>query len=352
MKDRRIDGTFKIEVNTKKRSCSLTDSAGATVANFMFQNPNQKGLDGSAMVTDSLQIDGDAAMGTITVDEDSDNATVDVSGFAESVADVDVTPADVTALTGHYVITKMDIPAAAKKLGYQTVQTEAEMQAERDATGNDNGGPPNEYPLFMKIVHGTNATGQDVYGILVWQHQSVFDACGGVVGATAAEIKDGLGVTFDTNMGDFAYSSTASINGTTHTLTDGWKSDQATSSWSMNDCEPLTSGKDHLWACYDAVSLARDIGRGGGCFKTGSTNPADVDWVKLEWGNGTCTNTTTAVGFDRSECKHTLAPFERSTTADITCIHEHKVEVPLDKTVAQPSAHTKLAPTPVSTIRM
>ena len=53
----------------------------------------------------------------------------------------------------------------------------------------------------------------------------------------------------------------------------------------MNDCEPLTSGKDHLWACYDAVSLARDIGRGGGCFKTGSTNPADVDWDKLEGGN-------------------------------------------------------------------
>ena len=37
----------------------------------------------------------------LPVDEDSDNATVDVSGFAESVADVDVTPADVTALTGH-----------------------------------------------------------------------------------------------------------------------------------------------------------------------------------------------------------------------------------------------------------
>jgi len=303
--------------------CTLL--SGSTVkATFVFSNSNKKSMSGDAQTVDSLALGSNATGLSLAVDTTSGQAVGDASSLSLSSDGLDE-----FNFTGTYTI---------KALGESLPTGYSDVCAVGAVNCN---GPQADEVIYVKRIVGTsftpnaqcladlasaNSTGlqfsptggscggtagtDNVYGVAVWRNEASFNACGPKLGFTYDEGKaraqadlsaSGIG------SGAPTWDSTAPIQGGgTANLTEGWKATQATASWPLNNCVPVTAPNgDAAYKCTEVSGTDYSVNIGGGCVDS-SSNPVQPNWSSVTWGGCTSTALTgTMTGFQRNVCTAT-----------------------------------------------
>lgn len=321
------DNTFSLALDkgTPYR-CSLMNGS-TVVASFVLSDSSRKAMNGSAQTVDTLALNGSGTV-SFTVDSTSKSATGDASSLtlADSSAD------NAFDFTGSYVISSLGLSLPT---GYSDICA---------SSGGGCSGPSAGETVYMKRIVGkkftpdascttalntanTNGTAfsvacggttgtEDLYGVTAWKNEASFTACGSRLGFTYDEGKARAQVDLTSSgltSGDMTWDTTS--NGT-DTLTDGWKSSAATTSWDQYNCQPTTVGGYNAYKCTETTAGGNSVGGNtvdtynininGGCTLNGSS--AEPNWSSSPtW--GTCVPTAMSgalTGYTRNVCDVTV----------------------------------------------
>ena len=348
------DGSFSFDVASalgKALSCDVLDSGNNTIASFTLKDTSKKDMNGNSQVNNTPAFASNSAnLGSVTMDMDAGDVVIPTSqvtdgngksALGKSSSESISNPFDPS---GSWTITDIDFTLPKGVSG-------------TCAAGNhDNGcnGPPQGMKLYLNRLKGIETSdGSTVYGMQVWQDESTagdargkMASCGDMTGLSAADAAH-AGVdlsSYGALNGGFKFASTVTDNGTTATLTDGYKLSTAKAQYTMQACVPkdIISGSEtyHTYVCGPDTfqSGGSPGGRynaslGGGCYVT-STGVAvsNLNYNNVSWGSCT-TSAGTLPGFYKNSCTATY----NSTTA-ITCTNEWGI--------FNDSALTSAAPSP------
>lgn len=331
------DGTFSVSITGALNAavnCSVLDSSGAMVAQFLMKDSSKPDMNGNAQVNDSPTFgSANTKLGNLTVNLDTGDVVippaqvVDANGNSALATNTVTNPVDPT---GSWTIADVDF---TKPKGVEGTCAQG---------AQDCNGPPVGQRIYLNRLQGKSTVdGSTVYGMQVWQDQSggdpkaAMDACGDMTGLTPADAtaaKVDLS-SYGTKNGAFSFTTSITDPHTSGaaTITNGYQASTATAAWSMQACFPktITSGSKtyNTFVCGPDTAGASSPGNryqaslGGGC--TDSTTGAainNIDWSQVtSWTS--CSNTPgTPTGFYTNTCSATY-----KGTQSITCTNSFGV---------------------------
>jgi len=307
------DGTFSVDLSSVSGSgltCSVLDSGNGVLGTFLYENSNEKSFGGGSQKVDTVAFSESKDVGTVSVS--GGQITVDATSVGVSTTGASVTAAEAFDPTGLWSIGAVDFnlppgyigpcaPGTPDCHGPQTGESiyikrtvgkkftpDSTCQTAADAATFPSGGTCN----------GTAGT-EDAFVLSIWMSEDTFRACGdgtkGTLGFDEAQAKAYGHIDFssDTSMlhQAFAYSPSYVDNSSvTHTITGGWKDNQATSSWPLMNCFSVSSGGQTAYKCLDGAGHY-SLSLGGGCTDSSGSPVQPDDWSHLNWGaSSNCTN--------------------------------------------------------------
>jgi hypothetical protein len=307
------DGSFSVSLPSsqyKKISCSFLDSSGALVGDIVYQDTSKKSLSGGASTDNSVSLASSAALGSLTLDTDGGEAVVDKSTLGSAAVSASVSAANAFDFTGAWTIG--EVPTAEMSAADKAAKFSNTLCADHE--NSDCSGPPKGQEIYLKRIVGKDTSGNDAYGMMVWQSAGSFEACGSKLGNSYESLKTETGVDFSSSgvaEGNYGYASSVNVtlaDGTssTATLSEGWKLSTAKAMWTMMDCGPVAVGSENGWQCTDTAGK-KQINLGGGCKVTSTgkaVQPKDSEWSNIN----TCNSAgPDANGFYTSTCTGTIA---------------------------------------------
>lgn len=281
---------------------------------IVFKNPNKKSLSGTAKTEQRQAFGGDTELGNITLNLATGQAEVDVTQIKTTLKDTTSANAAGTAydFTGAYTLepVNFDLPK-----GYVTACAPGTQECR---------GPQAGEPIWMKRVDGKFvADGKPAYGVMIWQSEDLFKACGSKLGFSYEDAKNYGGIDLSgSGIGEGEYTW---ANG----WIDGWKSPSATVMWPQTKMEKAViggyTGQKQFFDSYKANSCSQS-----GC--TNSTVTANGYMFNAEsnetgcrvngepyqlndWSNMECTFTDKGNGLSQNTCT------KNDAGKEVTCVH-------------------------------
>jgi hypothetical protein len=320
------DGSFSLSLAAAQVAvgCFILDSANEQLGTMVFENPAKKNLDGSSKTDSKQAFAGNVALGAITLDVATGKAVVDVSQIAvESVKDTSAANATAFDFSGSYVITSAGVTLPD---GYSAVcPPRVEGQEGGD---NDCNGPSDGEPIWVKRINGTSvADGSPVFGIMVWESEERFEACGSKLGMTYADARANAGVELNASgIAEGAFDWAADYD-------DGWKSVAARAKWDMMKMENVQDFygyrgmKQYFWryslsSCGQNGCTNGDLEVGNGFMFNADTNQTgcrladNTPYQMNDWGSMNCTGEQLGNGLHKSVCSRDVGD-----VGVVTCTH-------------------------------
>ncbi len=271
------DGAFSLNIsNGKDASVGCFILNGTTqLGTIVFEDPSEKDLSGGASASDKTAFSGNANLGAISLDLETGKAVVDLSKVEVSKK-VDASAAASFDFTGTYKITAGGL---TQPTGYTAPCTRVEGQEGDSCRGPGEG----ESVYFRRIAGKSTEDGKDVYGVMAWESEARFNACGKRLGISYADAKTNAKV-------DLSGSGVAEGAFTwTDGFVDGWKKTDATAKYARPVVKPITvNGVDGLAEGIYTNSGATYVGfqfrpandNEGGCK---DVNGKPVQLTETEW---------------------------------------------------------------------
>lgn len=298
-------GAFSVTISGaagKKLGCFFLDANEETLATMVFK--------GTSSESDSKSFSGAVGVGAIDINFTTGEAVVDEANITGTVVETAVAAGDAFDMTGDWKFAA--IPEADKTTADKGV-------SDICASNNDPNchGPSVGFPVHIKRVQGVKADASAGFGLLMWDSSTSFAACGSKLGATYAKLLTDTGIDFTNSgvaEGAFDFATSAVVGGVTHTLTDGWKSNQATASYNYSNCAQGAEG----FTCTDPDGTTR-VEKSGGC-----VNSAGIPVKPDSWsGMSSCSQSDPDTdGFITNTCSGTVS-VEGTSTA-VVCTNVYK----------------------------
>ncbi len=316
------DGSFSLTLAAAQVAvgCFILDSTEAQLGSIVFKNPAKTNMDGSAKTATRQAFSGAANLGAITLDLDTGKAEVDVSKITTtSLKDTTTATAAAYDFSGTYVIADAGIPMPT---GYSAPCPAGQKS-------DDCHGPSLDEPLWVKRITGKSvADSSPVYGIMVWENEAKFTACGSRLGISYADAKAHGGVDLSGSgipEGAFTWDSG---------YADGWKSPTATARNGLMKMENVADfkgypGTKQYFKQYHSMTCGQS-----GCAESQTATVADgfmfnantnetgcrvngKPYQLQDWsGMSNCTNETTSGGLRKNTCTKTVLG-----VGTVTCIN-------------------------------
>lgn len=306
-------------------------------------------MGGAVATQESMALNSDSNLGTVTLDTDSGEALVDASVISNSLVTVDtstITPFD---FTGTWKAVAVDFtlptgyvgacatqgqdchgPAVGDKFYLQRI---AGKEFTPDATCL--AAAQNGTFTSSSTCNGTTGT-KTRYGVMAWLSQTAYTSCGSKLGFTYDQGKAYAQVDLTNSgvgSGALTWSTSIPINGSTATLTEGWKFSTATASWPLMDCTNVIVAGKRGYKCKDnnsAHAATYEVSLGGGCVNASNT-PVEVK----DWSGVTSCSTQNLTGDFANYKKMTCTGTYQG--ASVTCSHISGQFKQADDSVADPN---------------
>ncbi len=334
----------------------VSSTNGATKCQVQFQDSSNLDLNNNPMSTGSAAASSSLALGPITCDT-SGNVNITASGVSGLSSGGSVAVGTAFDFTGSWLIGAFD---GTLPTGYLTPT----------CSGNSCQGPGLGQPISLVRFHGskfTPSTGQctpainvscpvgsgtvdatkDGYGMSIWggDYAHGIGACGANTGFTADEARAYAHISLDAtapsltghqlNYAHFGWSAAPTGFGGDAGWTQPWMYTGATSSWAMQDCQPVSvpstsSGANKPgYACFSQV-MNNNVGQGtyvwnvglanaGGCVDSNNQPVMVNNWSAFQ--NGSCTSSASSFNshFQTNSCTYTGAPVAGQASITFTC---------------------------------
>lgn len=195
------------------------------VGTIVFKNPNKKTLSGSAKTEQRQAFSGDTNLGKISLNLTTGQAEVDVTKITTKKDTTTANAAESTYdFSGSYSLEPVSF---ALPSGYMTACAQGDRECHGPTAGES---------IWLKRVQGKFlADGKPAYGIMAWQSEAAFQACGSKLGFTYADAKSHAGI-------DLSQSGVAEgkLNFATDWGSEGWMSPNARLNWDQMKMERAT----------------------------------------------------------------------------------------------------------------
>jgi len=308
------NGAFSVDLSSVAGdglTCSVLDSGNTVLGTFLYENSNEKSFGGGSQKTDTVAFSESKNVGSVSVS--GGQISVDAAAVGVSTTGASLTAAEAFDPSGKWTIGNVNFTLPPGFIG-------------PCPQGSQNcHGPQAGESIFIKRVIGkkftpdsacqtladagtftssntcSGTTGtDDAFVLSIWMSENTFKACGdgtkGALGFNEAQAKAYGHIDFS---GDssilhqaFTYSSSYDVGNppVTHTITEGWKDNQATSSWPLMNCFSVTSGGQTAYKCLDGAGHY-SLSIGGGCTDASGNPVQPDDWSHVNWGQSSnCTN--------------------------------------------------------------
>lgn len=315
------EGAFELTLATKDVSVGCFILADEEVlGTIVFEDDSQTDMSGNAKQSDRYAFAGGKTnLGTFTLDLATGKAVVNVADIVrEKAADTSGAAAAAIDFTGTYVIKDSGVTLPTGYVG----------PCEPEGDKKDCEGPPLDWPVYMKLVAGTDVkSGAARHGLMLWDSEELFQACGSKLGFSYDDAKANAGIDLTASgvaEGEFDWDPN---------LVDGWKDQTATAKHSemkmenVDDFAGYPGMKQYFkqyrtWTCADGqpCTESNPITKEGFNFfantkETGCKNSAGEPMQLNDWGNMTCEHEELGGGLNKNTCSK---EYEGDT---VTCVH-------------------------------
>lgn len=223
------DGSFSLSLAAAQQAVGCFILKGEDqVGTIVFKNPSKKSLSGSSKTEQRQAFGGDTNLGTVSLNLTTGQAEVDVTQIQTKLKDTTSANAAEVAhdFSGSYTL--QPVPFTLPK-GYMTTCSQGTQDCK---------GPQAGQGIWLKRVNGKYvADGKPAYGIMIWQSEAAFKACGSRLGISFDEARTKGGVDLSGSgltEGPFQWASDWGA--------EGWGDPTATLSWPQMKMEKATVG--------------------------------------------------------------------------------------------------------------
>lgn len=315
------DGAFSLKLKAVNTAigCFILDQDGESLATLVFKDSTEKDMGGSASEQQRMAFTGSTNLGAIALDTTTGKATADIANFKSKIAksnnDFD--------FTGTWKASKVDnLPAGIVSVCPPRTDGEGD-------DGDECRGPEDGMLVYFKRIVGKKADGSKGYATQLWDSEAAFNSCGKKLGISIATAKAQTGIDFTGSIEDGVptWATSATINGSAVTLTDGWKASNATARHNYSNCYQATRGGASVHLCKDLGGNVQ-IGKSGSCKFNDNGSVVKMDnkaWGELtpgtpttdgDWSINSSTGTKDGRAFT---CTHSMSFCNSDNMATATC---------------------------------
>ena len=315
------DGSFSLTLNAAQQAvgCFILDGEDQ-VGTIVFKNPAKKSISGDAKTEQRQAFSSDTNLGNITLNLTTGKAEVDVSTITSSLKDTKSANESSVAynFTGKYKIEPVTFNLPK---GYATSCAQGDSDCQ---------GPESGMPIWIKRVDGKyTADNSSAFGIMVWESEEAFNACGATLGFNYQDVINEIGIDLSGSgitQGPFTFE---------QGWGDGWKSPAATLMHSYPVMEKANiGGYDGMKQKFSKYNTWNCSPNGGACsqvevnqagyvfFAQNNETGCKVDGKPYELNNWNfdhktqCTFEQLVGGLNKNVCKKTIEGGK-----EVTCTH-------------------------------
>jgi hypothetical protein len=243
------DGGFNLQLKNAKNvpvNCFIVSLLTEYVVSILFQDPTRKDLNGESLEFPYLSF--------------SENTELEISanfGTGKAVADI----SNLTTISSPSTTLDWDLSGTWKfedltsnlPTTFSGLCEAGESQYTLGSAATC-WGPEVDQTFFFKQIDGVVEGTTSAQALMIWKNEDAFDACGSTLGNTYTNIETSSEIDFSdsgVDEGNFTFENT--LTGT-DTLTDFWKSSEATAASALPNCAPHTINATTYWRCADGLS--------------------------------------------------------------------------------------------------